>query len=314
MRTIRLSYPQSLLEEKFPETAAAIGFFDGIHRGHQEVIGRAVQKAKAEGLESAVITFHPHPSSVLNQASQEIKYITPLNEKQEILQRMDIDRLYIITFDRELAGLSPSDFVDQFIVGLNIKYLVSGFDFTFGKKGEGDIRIMAELAQGRFTYEVVEKIEEDCEKISSTRIRKLLREGNVEKASILLGRPLTVKGIVIDGQKRGRTIGYPTANLKIPSDALLPKIGVYAVKVRYKQQAYEAMASLGLNPTFEYETQDLKLEVHLFDFSYDLYGEELIIEWCKYIRDEEKFSGLEALMEQIKDDERVIRSYFSTQG
>ena len=310
MRTIELSYPHRFIHEELPETAAAIGFFDGIHKGHQKVISEAVREAKQRKLESAVITFHPHPSEVLNAMTKNIQYITPLREKQEILQRMDVDRLYIIKFDKELAALSPEEFIDHFIIGLNVCHLVSGFDFTFGAKGSGNADNMAAFANGRFTYEAVRKVELAGEKISSTKIRKLLAAGKVDQAAELLGRPLAVTGKVIHGSKRGRQIGYPTANLEINKEALLPKIGVYAVKAVYKQQAYEAMASLGLNPTFSYDDPGLKLEVHLFDYENDLYGEDLIVEWHQFIRNEEKFAGIEPLMKQIQEDERTIRAYF----
>ncbi|MUK89869.1 bifunctional riboflavin kinase/FAD synthetase [Ornithinibacillus sp. L9] len=311
MRTIELTYPHTLSIEDLPETVSAIGFFDGIHKGHQRVIQTAVEEAKQSGMESAVITFHPHPSVVLNKEKKHVKYITPMREKKEVLTRMNVDRLYIITFNKELSSLSPEDFIDHFIIGLNIKHLVAGFDFSYGHKGKGNMNVIGDHAKGLFTYTTVDKVINEGEKISSTRIRKLLDQGNVEKVQELLGRPLSISGKVIEGAKRGREIGFPTANIEINSDVLLPKPGIYAVKVIYKNTPYEGMASLGINPTFTADRVDLSLEVNIFDYNNDIYGEELQLQWFKFIRDEEKFDSVEELIDQIHHDEKVIRTYFS---
>lgn len=312
MRTIELTYPHTLVIEELPKTVAAIGFFDGIHKGHQKVIKTAVTKAKESNMESAVITFHPHPSVVLKKEKAHVQYITPIQEKQEILQQMNVDRLYIITFSKELASLSPQKFIDHFIIGLNVQHLVAGFDFTYGHKGEGNMDNIHSHARNAFDYTTIDKVELEKEKVSSTKIRSLLSEGNVEKVNQYLGRNLSVHGIVIDGDKRGREIGFPTANFEINPDALLPKIGIYAVKVLYKGEEYEGMASLGLNPTFKDGETKPTLEVNIFDYSNDLYGEELQIEWCNYIREEKKFNGVDELIEAIKMDEKQIRQYFSS--
>ena len=312
MKTIELTYPHILKEQDLPESVCALGFFDGIHQGHQKVIRTAVAEAKRRNMASAVITFHPHPSVVLRKnGNKDVQYITPLKEKEEILRRMDVDRLYIITFNMELAGLSPQDFIDHFVVGLHIKHVVAGFDFTYGHKGQGNMTEIGKHAQGRFTYSVIDKVELENEKISSTRIRGLLQEGDVAEVKRLLGRPLTISGDVVEGAKRGRVLGYPTANLDVNEAALLPRSGIYAVKVIYKQQIYEGMASLGTNPTFTEDRLDLSLEVHILDYNNDLYGEELQLEWHDFIRPEEKFNQVEELIRQIEDDERKIRALFA---
>ncbi|ASN07382.1 bifunctional riboflavin kinase/FAD synthetase [Virgibacillus necropolis] len=311
MRTIELTYPHTLVLEELPKTVAAIGFFDGIHKGHQKVIQTAVTKAKESKMESAVITFHPHPSVVLKKETVHVEYITPLREKQEILQQMNVDRLYIITFSKKLASISPQEFIDHFIIGLNIQHVVAGFDFSYGHKGEGNMNIIHSHARGAFDYTIIEKVELENEKVSSTKIRSLLSKGDVEKVNEYLGRKLSVYGTVIEGDKRGRTIGFPTANMQVSSEALLPKIGVYAVKVLYKGEVYEGMANLGVKPTFKDNEKKPTLEVNIFDYSNDLYGEELQLEWCKFIRDEKKFNGVNELIEHIKMDEKQIRHYFS---
>lgn len=311
MRTIELTYPHTLIMEELPETVAAIGFFDGIHMGHQKVINTAVSKAKNDNMESAVITFYPHPSVVLKKDAPHVRYITPLKEKQAILRKMDVDRLYIITFNKELASLEPQRFINHFIIGLKIKHLVAGFDFSYGHKGKGNMENIRDHTRGAFDYTTVSKVQISQEKVSSTKIRDSLQKGEVENVNALLGRPLVTRGVVIDGEKRGRTIGYPTANLQISSDALLPKVGVYAVKVLYKNEVYEGMANLGYNPTFETDKEEPVVEVNILDYNNDLYGEELLVEWHRFIRDEEKFNSTDELISNIENDEKVIRDYFS---
>jgi len=310
LRTIRLAYPHTLILDELPETAAAIGFFDGIHKGHQEVIKTAVNEAKSKGMESAVITFHPHPSVVLKKDVEHIQYITPLREKQEILQQLDVDRLYIITFNKELSSLEPQAFIDHFIINLNIKSLVAGFDFSYGHKGKGNMQTIQEHSRGLFDYTMIDQVQSGNQKISSTRIRELLNSGQVEKANKLLNRPLVVRGTVKEGDKRGREIGFPTANLEVDPEALLPKIGVYAVKVCFKNEVYEGMASLGYNPTFTTDRDEPIIEVNIFDYNNELYGEELVLEWHRYIREELKFDSAEELIRQIEEDEKRIRDYF----
>jgi riboflavin kinase/FMN adenylyltransferase len=311
MRTIELTYPHSLVLEALPDTVCAIGFFDGVHKGHQMLIETAVAEAKQKKMESAVITFHPHPSVVLKKGVEHVKYITPIREKQDILQRMNVDRLYIIKFNKELSSLPPQVFIDHFIIGLNIKHLIAGFDYTYGFKGAGNMSTIESDAKGAFTHLTIDQVTEDGEKVSSTKIRKLLKAGNVDYANKLLGRPLITDGVVVKGDQRGKTLGYPTANLKVNPDALLPKIGVYAVKVFYKNETYEGMASLGLKPTFTSSLSEPVLEVNIFDYNNDLYGEELLVEWHEYIRDELTFTDVDKLVEQIAKDEKDIRQYFS---
>src|SRR5690625_820538 len=310
MKTFHLTYPHRFSLETLPKTVAAIGFFDGIHKGHQEVIQTAINLAEEKGMESAVITFHPHPSTVLRPNSNDVKYITPLKQKQSILQKMEVDRLYVITFNTELAALTPQNFVNHFIQGLHIKHLVAGFDFTFGHKGAGNMNNIKEMTNNRFTFTTINKVETNNEKISSTKIRQLFSEGNIAEINHLLGRKHTTEGKVVSGDRRGRELGYPTANLDVSSDTLLPKQGIYAVKVYYKNFNYLGLASLGFNPTFTPSSKELKLEVHLLDFGQEIYGEELTIEWHEFLRDEKKFSSVKELIKAMKSDEEVVRDYF----
>lgn len=314
MRTIELTYPHTLRLDELPETVSAIGFFDGIHKGHQKVIQAAVKEAAGKGMESAVITFHPHPSVVLNKGTQHVKYITPVQEKQAILQQLQVDRLYIIKFNQELSQLSPQDFIKHFIIGLHIKHLIAGFDYTFGYKGQGKIQDISTYAKGAFTSTIINEVSQEDDKVSSTRIRSCLKTGNIEEANELLGRPLSLKGTVVDGDKRGKTIGFPTANLSVKPDVLFPKLGVYAVKVFYKNVSYEGVANIGVKPTFNDSLVEPTIEVHILDYNHDLYGEELKVEWHKFIREEKKFTGVDELVHQIKQDEKEVRDYFSKEN
>lgn len=311
METIELSYPHTLQKSALPNTISAIGFFDGIHKGHQKVIQTAVKRARDNQMESAVITFFPHPSVVLKKDVQHVKYLTTREAKQRILAELDVDRLYIIEFNPELSKLSPQEFIDHFIIGLNINHLVAGFDYSFGFKGQGKMTNIGAFSRDKFTWETIEKVTLDDEKISSTRIRAELADGNVNKVEELLGRPFETTGTVIEGAKRGRELGYPTANLSVDADVLLPRQGVYATYVRYVNRRYGGMANIGTNPTFTEDGADISVEVYLFDFDADLYGEEITIEWLANTRDELKFDSKEALIERMDQDDKEIRAYLA---
>jgi len=312
VKYIELTYPHDLQKDDIEDTVAAIGFFDGIHRGHRAVIQQALDIAQVENKKSAVISFHPHPSVILRRTEEKVRYITTLEEKQKILKEMGVDYLYIITFNEELSKLSPQTFLDHFIVGLHITHLVAGFDYTFGHKGAGNMDNIDEMAQGRFHTTVVEKLENGADKISSTRIRELLRSGAVHEIPNLLGRVYESTGTVVRGDNRGGSqLGFPTANIKVDEDKFLPKQGVYAVKVHFNDQVYEGMANLGVVPTFTDDRSELKLEVNIFDFNETIYGETLTVEWHQFIREEKKFSGVEEIIAQLKQDEEKIRAFFA---
>lgn len=312
MKVINLSYPHQLKRDDLPETVAAIGFFDGIHLGHQAVIKKAVKLAKETDKESAVISFHPHPSVVLNTNNEKVRYITTLTEKEQLLRDLGVDRFYIITFNLELSKLLPKQFIDHFVIGLHINHLVAGFDFTFGHKGSGTMEMVQSLSDGEVKTTIVDKQSHENEKVSSTRIRKTLSEGNVHDIKALLGRHYDVSGIVIHGDRRGgKQLGFPTANLEIDPDKLLPKQGVYAVKVHYNGDIYNGMANLGFVPTFKNDQSELKLEVYIFDFDKNIYDEVLVVEFHRYIRAEKKFNGIDEIIKQLQLDENEIRAYFT---
>jgi len=309
METIELTYPHPLEKNNLPPTVATIGFFDGIHLGHQKLIEKTVQEAKRKGMESALITFYPHPSVVL-QGKQSVKYITPQVEKQSVLKEYSLDRQYIITFDRDLSQLSPQKFIDHFVKGLHIKHLIAGFDFTFGYQGKGNMVNMKTYAADHFTYETIEKVELDGETVSSTKIRQALKTGDVKKIKNLLGRYYRLDGLVVHGDERGRQIGFPTANLKINPSKYLPKMGVYAVTVKVNQKMYDGMANIGVRPTFTDETEPT-VEVYIFDFSEDIYDQQIEISFMKFIREEKKFANVDEIVTQLHRDEETIREYMA---
>ncbi|WP_058307769.1 bifunctional riboflavin kinase/FAD synthetase [Gracilibacillus massiliensis] len=311
MEVHSLVYPHHLTKEKQLNTAAAIGFFDGVHLGHQAVIERAIRIAKKTEKKSAVITFDPHPSVVLQNKQDTVRYITPIEEKIKQIESLGVDYLYIIRFDKQLANLSPKAFIEHFIEAIHITHIVAGFDFTFGHKGSGNMDNIHDLINDETEVTTVGRLDLNNEKISSTRIRKALGQGEIEEAERLLGRPYSLTGEVIHGDKRGRTIGYPTANIKIEDYYYLPRIGVYAVEILVGTSVYYGMANLGYNPTFSDDRENTKLEVHIFNFDENIYGEKVMVYWRKYIRDEEKFSGVEELIDKLTEDEVKSRQFFS---
>lgn len=311
MEIVQLTYPHQLTQSDISDTVVAVGYFDGVHLGHQKVIKRAKAIADEKGMISAVMTFHPHPSVVLKKKKQHIRYITPIEEKASILESLGIDRMYVVTFNDELADLLPQQFVDHFFIKINVKHVVAGFDFTYGRMGKGSMETLPFHSRGAFTQTVINKVEKERDKISSTLIREFIDQGKIAEVSELLGRPYQLCGRVISGDKRGRTIGFPTANLNIERPFLLPRVGVYAVGLKLEGQYYLGMANVGYKPTFYDNTEKISIEIHIFDYNNSIYGQELCVDWFEFIRDEVKFNGIEELVCQLKDDENQIRRFFS---
>jgi riboflavin kinase/FMN adenylyltransferase len=299
----RLHYPGKVTIEKDEHYSLAIGFFDGLHKGHQAVIREAKKKAEDLGIRSAVMTFDPHPSHLFGDGVNKVGYITQATEKIRLLRSMGIDDLIIVTFDWSLASLTPEQFVNIFIKGLGIKHVTAGFDFTFGSKGAGTMEDMASLSNGAFGTTIIEKVTDNLEKISSTRIRQLLSTGNVEETAELLGRPFRTVGTVVHGEKRGRLLGFPTANVLPEDNTILPANGVYAVRFSVDNIVYGGVCSVGVKPTFHEEgTIQAVVEVFVFDFDGDLYGKEAAVDWIGHIRKELKFDSAEALIEEMEND------------
>lgn len=313
MEIIHLSYPNHTEPEApLGPLSLALGFFDGVHRGHQRVIGEAISQAKSLDIKSAVMTFDPHPSVVLGGRKEEVFYITPLQKKMEILESMDVDICFIVRFTSDFAQLSPDEFIEHFIKGLNVVHVTAGFDYSFGSKGKGNMEMMEQKGAGFFTVNTIEKQVEGEEKISSTRIRSLLKTGDVGEVCRLLGRPYRITGTVVNGDKRGRTIGFPTANVEPEIGTFVPGRGVYAVKIRVQGQFYNGVCNVGYKPTFN--NPDIKkntIEVYILDFDKNIYGEMVDVDWLVRIRDEQKFSGIEELKAQIQRDKETAIKYFA---
>ncbi|WP_339249776.1 bifunctional riboflavin kinase/FAD synthetase [Sporosarcina sp. FSL W8-0480] len=308
MEIYNLQYPQSItIDDKGP-FSLAIGFFDGLHRGHQAVIGEAKQKAEQLGIKSAVMTFDPHPSHLFGNGENKVGYITQYPLKSQLIEEMGIDTLFIVKFDRPLSSLSPEKFIELFIKDLGVKHITAGFDFTFGSKGAGTMEQMEALSNGEYGISVIGKVTDSDEKVSSTLIRKLLSEGNVEKTATLLGRPFRTVGTVVDGEKRGRLLGFPTANVMPDDELIIPANGVYAVRFSFADQTYDGVCNVGVKPTFhDPSVSKPSVEVHLLDFTGDLYGKEVSVDWIARIRSEKKFGSVDELVEQISKDKEAAK-------
>lgn len=312
MEIIHLNYPNHIKPDfETGPISMALGFFDGVHKGHQRVIGEAIKQAQLKHLKSAVMTFDPHPSLVLGGRKEDVFYITPMQQKMDILDEMNVDYCFIVRFTSEFAKLTPEQFIEFFIKDLHVKHVTAGFDFSFGSKGKGDMALMEQHSNDLYSVTTVEKLADNDEKISSTRIRELLKQGETGKVCELLGRPFRILGTVVNGDKRGRTIGFPTANVEPELGAMMPSRGVYAVKIRVQGESYHGVCNIGYKPTFN--NPDVKkqvIEVHILDFDKSIYGEMVEVEWYERIRNEQKFSGIDELTAQIQRDKETAEHFF----
>lgn len=314
MQVINIHHPYD--PEKLPkdDVVLALGFFDGVHRGHKEVISTAKNIAEENNMKLAVMTFNHHPAVVFQKVDhKKMKYITTIEQKEERMSALGVDYLYVIEFTSSFAGLSPQDFVDEYMVGLHAKFVVAGFDYTYGKKDVANMTVLPEYAKGRFEVVEVKKLSDNEEKVSSTAIRECMKIGDMEAANKLLGYAYETTGTVVHGDKRGRLLGFPTANIKVPSYSLLPTGGVYVVKIKVADTWYMGMAQIGYNITFE-SNRPMTIEVNILDFTDDIYGEQVSVEWLHFLRGEKKFENVEGLISQLKQDELDTRKYFDTVG
>ena len=288
-----------------------IGTFDGLHIGHQKIIEKLTEEAQKINGESVLLTFYPHPRSVID-SDNPISLLQAHEDKLVELEALGLQHLIVLPFTSELSTMTAYEFIKDILVAhIKLKKIVIGYDHHFGNNREGNLDFLNQHAQS-MDFEVIEIPAKEIDeiKISSTKIREAIRNGEIEKATKFLGKPYEITGIVIQGKQLGRTIDYPTANI-IPIEALqlLPKIGVYAVKIKALHLSYNGLLNIGLRPTVE-ENGQMKLEVHIFDFSEDLYGEKIQVHLYERIRNEQKFASIEALKAQIKEDEIIARSYF----
>ena len=290
-------------------TSATIGNFDGVHIGHKKILTAIKKEAKQQGLSSCVITFHPHPQKVLQNI--DIPLLVPIRERLKLLEEQGIDVVACYTFTKDIAKISAQDFVTDILVRkLNLKHLIVGPDFSFGRKREGNLSLLNKMgSEYGFDTEVVETALLDGEIVSSTSIRNLVREGNLIKAGKFLGYNFYIEGQIKEGEKRGRQIGFPTANLETDWD-ILPKVGVYATLANVDGTKHQSITNIGFRPTFG--QNELLIETHIFDFNEDIYKKRMKVEFVDRVRDEQKFNGPEALVEQIKKDVEKVKEILST--
>jgi riboflavin kinase / FMN adenylyltransferase len=310
LEVIRLNFPLYIDKNTLPPLSMALGYFDGVHLGHQKVIMEAKRQAVIKGYHSAVMTFDPHPSVVLGKSKKHVQYITTLCEKIKLVEELGIDYLFIVHFTPEFANLLPQEFIDQYVIALNVKHVVAGFDYSYGRMGKGTMEILPFHSREKFTFTVVEKLTSGNEKVSSTRIRQYLKDGRTTELPELLGRFYKTAGTVVHGDKRGRTIGFPTANVETNDEYILPPLGVYAVKIKIGESWYQGVCNVGYKPTFNKEALRVSVEVNVFNFDKDIYGENVVVEWHQYLRKEQKFSGIDELVSQIENDKQNAIQYF----
>ena len=285
--------------QKEEPTVLVLGYFDGIHLGHKALFERARKVADERGLTVTVLTFPESPRLAFSRFTPELLlHLTSQEQRYLLLEKNGVDQLVMTLFTSEFASNTPEEFIERYVKGLNAQALVAGFDYHFGNC-RADVQDLMELFDGQ--VEIVSEVSLSGEKVSSTRIRQAIQSGDVSLANQLLGYPFMTEGIVVHGDARGRTIGYPTANLAPFDRVHLPSEGVYVAEVEVDGKRYRAMTSVGKNVTFD--GTELRIEAHIFGFDRFIYGEKMTIFWLEKIRDMVKFDGIEGLMEQMKSDE-----------
>ena len=297
----------SRIPKQEEDKVLVLGFFDGVHLGHQKVIKKGRQIAKEKGLPLAILTFNHHPSIVFKK-QERYRYLSTLKEKEQLFANLGVDILYIVPFTSSFAKQTPQTFVNDYIINLGAKEVVVGFDYTYGASKTATAHQLPLYANQLFKVHIVGALKDDGKKVSSTAIRHFLEQGATEKANHQLGRIYTTHGLVVHGDARGRTLGYPTANIEPWVDELLPGLGIYAVEMKVKNKWYKGMASIGHNITFGHF--DLSVEINLFDFDEEIYGEEVSIRWYHRLRSEQKFMQITELIDQLNKDECNVRRYF----
>jgi len=314
VKTLQVIFPYNRRELDVNQgTGIALGNFDGLHMGHLKLITRLLEICKQKKLKSMVYTFDHHPKNVMAS-----KTVTPLiypnDEKARILGKYDLDYLYFEEFNKEFMMIQPEDFVKKILVNtLNVKYIVVGYNYRFGYKGSGDAELLKTLSERYgFEVEVIMPVMIHDTVVSSSVIRHLIQDGEVDKASIFLTRHYSIRGRVTEGKKLGNKLGFPTINIIPPEHIILPSKGVYITKVRVGGQTYCGVTNVGDNPTVG--DIGVRIETHLIDFNGDLYGMEAEILFLKKIRDQKKFKNIQELSYQIAEDVEVTKQYFMNQS
>ncbi|WP_018620388.1 bifunctional riboflavin kinase/FAD synthetase [Spirosoma luteum] len=295
--------------QPLPNAVVTSGTFDGVHRGHQTILARLTEVAKASNGESVLITYWPHPRTVVSNDSQNLKLLTTLDEKASLIDQAGVDHLVIIPFTRSFSQLTSEEYINQILIEkIGTKKLVIGYDHRFGRDREGGFEyIKAHQHEYGFEVEEIPRQDVDAVGVSSSKIRAALNEGNVRTANQFLNRPYSLTGTIVKGRQLGRTIGFPTANMQVDDAAkLIPANGVYAVSVEYGGQTLGGMLNIGFRPTVAGTHQTI--ETYIFDFDKDIYGEHMTLRFREFLRPEQKFDGLPALVAQLKRDEEAARA------
>lgn len=309
--TTPMQHYRSLEEVNLKNSWLTVGVFDGVHRGHQELIKKITVGAHAHEAPAVVLTFDPHPASVLG--GHEIKCLTLPAERAELLGQLGVHVVITQPFTRELASVTAYDFMMRLTSQLGLRHLLIGYDFALGKGREGNATRLTEIgAELGYSVEVVPALSDESGVISSTAIRKLIEVGSVAEAARLLGRLYSLHGPVIRGDGRGRTLGVPTANIAYSSEKMIPAKGIYACRAYIGGQPYLAAINIGTNPTFTPDKQMPNVEAHLLDFNRDLYGEDLRLDFVARLRDELKFDSVDELLKQIWNDVELTRKILGT--
>lgn len=282
-------------------TCLAIGAFDGLHKGHQLIINEALKEARKNNFPAAVLSFHPHPLEII-PGKEPPPSVVSRRQKISILEEMGVDYYFEQKFNPKFAALRAEEFINNILrEKLRVNTVVVGDDFRFAYKNEGNVEILTKMGELHgFEAKIISQLHASDDRISSTRIRSLLEKGEIKKAEKLLGRPYQVCGRVIHGKKRGRKLGFPTANLKLETNYALPPEGVYAANVKLAGKNYAAAANLGYNPTFN--NQNISFEVYILDFEGDLYGKRLCVNLLEFIREEKDFNDKDKLIKQMEKD------------
>lgn len=288
-----------------------LGMFDGVHIGHQCIIQKLIQIAEKIDGESTLLTFEPHPRLILSDGLANLQLLTPLEEKIELLKKNGLHNLILHPFTKEFSQLSSDEFVRDLLVNqLNVHTIVIGYDHHFGRNREGNFEQLQILSKElNFNLVKLEEVRNDDLHISSTQIRNGLLEGNVDFAQKGLGEFYALKGKVVHGDKLGRTLGFPTANLELPQYKLIPKNGVYLVKVNFKNNTYKGLLSIGTRPTVT-NSEEKRVEVYIMDFKDEIYGENLSVELIQFIREDMKFNSLDELIQQMNWDKKFAEDFF----
>jgi len=299
-------YQDFLEVEHNDNTIITLGTFDGIHLGHKEIIEAVVQKATEFGGRSLLITFSPHPRKVI-PGGNKIKLLSTLSEKKKIIETFGMDNLLVIQFTKEFSQQTPEEFVDKYLInGIGVKEIVIGYDHHFGKGRGGDIEILKKKGEEiGFGVTAVPEYKIDDIIVSSTKIRKALIAGDIVNANKMLGRFYSFEGVVVPGDKRGRELGFPTANLLVENeDKLLPATGIYAAECIVEEKKHNALLSIGSRPTF-HEAGEIIPEVYIIDFNKQIYNQTVRVNVVDRLRGEEKFSSAEELVKQMKNDKET---------